>query len=488
MAESSAVPDPAVAHTEAGTSPIGAPRQLLFTGGIVLVFVLLLAALVNTVSGLGLPFAGYTLTAAYTVDDNPAPGAPALGGPSAGDRILRMDGQLPAEMRAVFGAAARTGRPVEYVTQHRLPDGTRVPGTAQGGVTVFRLSHWLQIYLPGLLLGGIWWALGTFLYFVGRERRVHQIFLVVSLIISSLVLTDLSTIYTYQETPLAATVFQPLYALLLPLAGASMIQLALFFPVPKRLVVAHPRWHYGVYLLALLIGSANMITRLLRAQETARGLVPPPDTLATVWSSLAGLFTVAGLLVLIGGLLYDRLRARDRVVRRQVALVGLGALLGAGPLVLGELLPLALGQRTVITTQQGYLFLILAPLALAYAIVRYRLFDVTRVLQLGAVYLVASSILLGLYFLLVSGLQALLRELTGQQSDIVALISTLGIAVLFAPLIARAQFYAERVLFRERFLLRQALRDFGARVATLYELDPLAGALVEETSRLLRVP
>ncbi len=462
---------------------------MVLVGGIAAVFLLLLVALIDTAGGIGRPFGGYTLNATYGVVENPAPGVPALGGPLPGDRLLLVDGQSPTLLGDLFAQAAQAGRPLQYRLAWRDSAGQWTIVTLSGGTTTFHLTHWLQIYGAGLLLAAVWWVLGTFLYAVGRTRLIHQLFLALSLMLSGLLVGDLlGNTHTYQVALVGDTLFAPLYALLMPLCGAALLRLSSYFPLIKPGVLRHPNWGWAVYAVGGALGLLNAVLTVLRAHPLdPLAPVSPPAWWQAV-SSGALLYTVFGVLMLAAGLVYDRFRTNDPIVRRQVRIVGLGLLLGVLPQVLGELLPIALRMRPLVTPTVGYLFLIAAPLALAYAIVRYRLFDISRVVQTGAVYLVVSSILLGLYFLLVTGLQALLRELTGGSSDLLATVSTVGVAVLFAPLIVRGQQAAERVLFRERFLLRQALREFGVQVATAYELDPLADALVDEIRRLLRVP
>lgn len=464
-------------------------RHAVLIGGSVVVFLLLLVALVDTAGGIGRPFGGYTLSTTYGVVDNPAPGAPDLGGPRPSDRLLLVDGQSPTLLGDLFEQAARAGRPLQYRVARRDSSGQFSPLTVSGGTTIFHLSHWLQIYGAGLLLATVWWALGTFLYAVGRNRLIHQLFLALSLMLSALLVGDLlGSTYTYQANPLGNTLFAPLYALMMPLCGAALLRLSSYFPLTKPAVLRRPGWGWAAYGIGGALGLLNAVLTALRAHP----LDPVTLTPAPLWwqwvGSVALLYTVFAVLMLAAGLVYDRFRTDDPIVRRQVRIVGLGLLGGVLPQVLGELLPIALRMRPLVTQSVGYVFLIAAPVALAYAIVRYRLFDISRVVQTGVAYLVVSSILLGLYFLLVTALQALLRELTGGSSDLLAIVSTVGVAVLFAPLITRGQQAAERVLFRERFLLRQALRDFGAQVAIGYELDPLADALVNEICRLLRVP
>ncbi|HUS13626.1 MAG TPA: SpoIIE family protein phosphatase [Chloroflexia bacterium] len=470
-------------------SPRQTLRHLVAGAGILVTFLLLLTALVNTAGGIGQPWGGFTLSSSYAVNENPAPGAVRLSGPEAGDRIVLMDGQSPRELGAVFARAAAAGQPVQYVVLRRPPGGGPLaPARMSGGTTIFHLRQWVDNYGAGLLLSLVWWALGSFVYLVGADRLVHQVFLAASLCVSNVILADVSAgTYSYQVTPLGPTFFAPLYSLLLPLTGATLLHLSASFPLPKPVVMRRPAWLAAPYLLALACGVPNVLYAYRHTQPLLVTATTTGDPIGALVSSGSLLYVVIATLVFMGGLAYDWRRAPDAVVRRQVRLVVTGVLIGALPQVLGELLPLALRLPPLITGSQGYLFLTVPPVLLAYAIVRYRLFDVSRVLQLGAAYVAASSVLLGLYFLLVSALQAILREVTGEGSETVALVSTLGIAVLFAPLITRAQQGAERLLFRERFLLQQALRAFGARVATIYDLDALAEALVDETQGLLQV-
>jgi sigma-B regulation protein RsbU (phosphoserine phosphatase) len=468
--------------------PGPALRQLVLAGGIVIVFLLLLVCLLDTAGGIGQPFGGFTFNSGFGVNDNPAPGAPDLGGPRAGDRILRITGQPPSTLHEVFATAARENRPVQYDVLRRGPGGLLSTIPVTGGTTTFHLSHWAQIYGAGLLLISVWWALGTFIFVVGRDRMIHQLFLTLALTLSLTLIGDiLGGIGTYTVNTLAPEIFSPLYSLMLPVCGAAIWRLAIYFPMPKQRLMGPQRARWWPYGVGLLLGSLNAVAAYGRTHATVQDVLNGVPGWWTIIGSASLFYTVIAVLVLLGGLIYDAVRTQDATVRRQVRIVIIGLVIGVLPQVLGELLPLALRQKPLISSNMGYVFLTLAPMALAYAIMRYRMFDVSQVVQRGVVYLLVSSGLMGLYFLLVTALQALLRELTGGSSELVAIVSSVGVAVLLAPVIARSQQLAERLLFRERFLLRAALHDFGTQIAAFYELDPLADALVDEIRRLLRV-
>src|SRR5215216_1249706 len=81
------------------------------------------------------------------------------------------------------------------------------------------------------------------------------------------------------------------------------------------------------------------------------------------------------------------------------------------------------------------------PLAIGFAVLKYRLYDIDVVINRTLVYGSLTAMLLALYFAGVSSTQAILRTLTGQeqQPQLAVVVSTLAIAALFNPLRRRIQ-------------------------------------------------
>jgi hypothetical protein len=126
------------------------------------------------------------------------------------------------------------------------------------------------------------------------------------------------------------------------------------------------------------------------------------------------------------------------------------------------------------------------PASLGIAILRYRLYDIDRIIRRTLVYGVVTGVLTAAYFGAVVLLQALFVRLTGQQSALAVVASTLGIAALFGPLRARVQEQVDRRFFRTTYDARLVLEGFAMRARDETDLDALAADLLATVEEALR--
>jgi hypothetical protein len=121
------------------------------------------------------------------------------------------------------------------------------------------------------------------------------------------------------------------------------------------------------------------------------------------------------------------------------------------------------------------------PIAMGFAVLRYRLYDIDVVINRALVYGSLSATLAALYLGGVATTQAIFRTLTGQeqQPQLAVVVSTLVIAALFNPLRGRIQSFIDRRFYRRKYDARKTLETFSARLRDETDLQTLNGELTK---------
>jgi hypothetical protein len=118
------------------------------------------------------------------------------------------------------------------------------------------------------------------------------------------------------------------------------------------------------------------------------------------------------------------------------------------------------------------------PIAVGFAILKHHLYDIDLLINRALVYGSLTATLVLVYVASVAALQAALRVLTGQESTLAVVASTLAIAALFGPLRRRVQALVDRRFYRRKYDAAKTLEAFSARLREETDLDALGEGLV----------
>jgi hypothetical protein len=138
------------------------------------------------------------------------------------------------------------------------------------------------------------------------------------------------------------------------------------------------------------------------------------------------------------------------------------------------LVGLALGSSALIGSVITQAFVALLLVAIGAAVLRYRLFDLDRIISRTVAYGLLTLLLGGGYAAVVLGL----GQLLGRESSLVVAAATLGVAALFGPARRRIQAAVDQRFNRRRHDAARIIEGFGAHLRDQVDLDTLTAELL----------
>jgi hypothetical protein len=115
------------------------------------------------------------------------------------------------------------------------------------------------------------------------------------------------------------------------------------------------------------------------------------------------------------------------------------------------------------------------PIATGIAILRYRLYDIDRLISRTIVYLVVTGSLIAVY----AGTVFVVSTIAvGSSDNLTVAIATLAAAAAFRPLLVRVRDFVDRRFYRHKYDAQKTIDAFGSRLREETDLDELTGDLV----------
>jgi hypothetical protein len=346
----------------------------------------------------------------------------------------------------------------------------------------------LVVFVPGSVVGPVLAVLSaaTVGAVLASRRPRHPVgWLLLGFALS---LTASGVIFSYVTYGLLARPGAPavhLVARYYPATGAAVLALlSLVLLLTPTGSLPSARWRWWAFV------TAATPVALVLVVPVAPGRLDPQLLLTSSPLSdraLGGVLLVATRVALVvtavavavaAGSLVVRFRRAQGVERQQLRWVALAAALMvlAVPIVLASV---AL-ESPILVDWAPAVWVVVLPVAVGAAVLRYRLYDLDRIISRTLAYGLLTLLLGGGYALVVLGL----GQLLGRESPLVVAAATLAVAALFQPARRRVQAVVDRRFNRRRHDAARIIEGFGARLRDQVDLDTLTTdllAVVDQT-------
>jgi MFS family permease len=260
-----------------------------------------------------------------------------------------------------------------------------------------------------------------------------------------------------------------------PTVFLALLFTLLFFPTGRLL---SPRWRPVAWLAGAAMAGFTALAALKSSLGVEEGRVvsnpigmaglqnPEESTVGVVLLNLLLLMAVLAFVSLV--IRFRRSRGDERQQLKWFTYAGALVPLAA----LGDLLPVAV-SNLVVAAQLAFL-----PVAVGIAILRYRLYDIDRLINRTLVYGLLTVLLAGVYASAVLVLGQLFGGLRAEPPSWVVAGATLVVATLFQPARRRIQLAVDRRFNRRRYDAATTIQAFSARLREELDLDTLSAELL----------
>lgn len=268
----------------------------------------------------------------------------------------------------------------------------------------------------------------------------------------------------------------------------SMVLLLVFLPLlfpDGRMPSRSSRWIIASALAGLgLLVVGNAFRPLIELGD--EGSFPSPVVLPlsnAAFDLIATLGMILALFAIVASLFAAVARYRRSVgIQRQQMKVFAGAILFA---VLGALVNLVAyeaGLEEVGNTVFALLIIVVIS-SIAVAVLRYRLYDLGRLVSRTVSYAIVAAIAIATYAATVF---AVASFAAGSSNNIAVALATLVAAAVFRPALARVQGFVDRRFSRQKYDAQQTIDSFGARMRLETDLEDLTRDLTRVVDTTMR--
>lgn len=237
---------------------------------------------------------------------------------------------------------------------------------------------------------------------------------------------------------------------------ATFVHLALVFPVERRFVGARRLWALVPYLLSALL-----------AVLVLKGFYSHPPDLSAAHATY--LYVASSIAFFVLALCYAYWENGEPLARPRIRTVLPGLLLGTGVALYAFVDNASAGRAFPV--QFALIFTLAFYAAVAYAIARYDLFDIDRLVRLSFVYGGLSAVVISIYALFLALLNELAPTFRAANQGLLGTAFVVFLAALFDPLRRAIQSLVDRAFYRTRLDYRTTVGALSQALTSLLDLQ-----------------
>ena len=264
------------------------------------------------------------------------------------------------------------------------------------------------------------------------------------------------------------------WSLALPLTAGGLVHLALVFPQPSFVVRRWPRimnWFWS--LLGLL------------APFMLYALVSPLSPYFYITSWQVGYFCIIwGFATLVSMLSWRMLRSQSALVRQQSRVIVFGVLLALMPIVI-YLGSLTIGRGIEFHAWAIFPPMIIMPLTITYAILRFRLLDVDRILSRLLAYILTLATAFGVFYMLIGLFSILLQDVIKATDPLVIAGYLILLSIGLLPVRNFIQRLIDRLFYRSPADYRRALTSLSRELVITPDLSQTLRTMEDQLQQAL---
>jgi len=317
-------------------------------------------------------------------------------------------------------------------------------------VSIFTLRDYLVCYLTWTLTGAFFFITSLIVFYLKPNSPASRVFVFSGILVGSVT----ASIFEHCTTHVNHI---PLY--LFPIIGPATLLLGVNFPEVSKL-----RKPSIIFILVTTIP----LVFFYRYSFSDVFFYLKVDALFLIHMLLN---TILGVSLMT----YSFATSKDPLTRQKGKIVIYGFIIGtfaAISTIYGSIVLKKLSIFWVVIPVS------MIPLSFGYAIVKHNLFDVDVFIRRSISYLLVSGVVLALFFGIIGIFSVMLQSISGQSSQIAAVIATILIIMLFRPLRIRTDRYLDRIFFREKYEYQKTIRKASGVLVSIIELDLLLNQML----------